>query len=226
MAPAALTVDTFNALCTKSEGRDKIARFFQYFCRTFIGFAGMQKLTAGTQLYQLNEQAGNIMKQLASARRCHRWCKEFPVIQQILAMVPSSIPKTISIGSTVEKTMELAQKVTLATFMIYDHIGWLKQVKVLSGGKRAGTGTIQLGLKFFCMSNFLGAILSLKKIAEMPEDQSAKRSKLMETLAKHVLIVCQMLHLSRTYELHDAAVGIMGMITSAMDVKGQLPEKK
>merc|ERR1719350_1912 len=78
MAPAALTVDTFNALCTKSEGRDKVARFFQYFFRTFIGFAGMQKLTAGTQLYQLHEQAGNIMKQLASARRCHRWCKEVP----------------------------------------------------------------------------------------------------------------------------------------------------
>jgi len=233
MAPAPLTVTTldslvtsFNTLCTKSEGRDKLGRFVQYGCRTLIGLLSMRKLQAGSQFHLLHEQAGNVMKQLASARRCNRWCKEFPVIQQIIASLPTGIPQSISISSAVEKSAELLQKLALATFMICDHIGWLKQVKILKGGKRAGTGTIQLGLKFFGASNFLGAVLALKKIRDTPEGEKGKKEKLVETCFKHTLLVFQCLHLSRTYETHDAFVGVLGMITSAIDVRTQWPEQK
>jgi len=226
VSAAPLTVTTINTLLSKSEGRDKVARFFQYLMRTIIGVAGMQTLTAGTTLYSLNEKSGNVMKQLASARRAHRWCKEFPVIQAILKSLPRSIPETIRIGDVLEGSTEVMQKVFLATFMICDHVGWLKQVKIMKGGKRAGTGTIQLGLKFFCASNVLGALVTLKKLKDAPEGQESKTKKLKETLLKNFLIVLQTLHLSRTYELHDAAVGVMGMVTSAMDVKTQWPEQK
>merc|ERR1719401_741836 len=177
-------------------------------------------------MYERVEQAQNVMKQLAGARRCHRWCKEFPVIQQIIAMLPTSVPKSICVATAVEKTAELFQKVFLATFMIIDHIGWLKSVKILKGGKRAGTGTIQLGLKFFCLSNVLGALLALRKARACGKDQEANRSKFMEAWFKSSLIVLQTLHLSRTYELHDWYVGIFGMITSGMDVKTNWPAKK
>merc|ERR1711920_1029069 len=191
-----------------------------------VGLASLQTLKADTPLYLLHERAGNVMKQLGSARRVHRWCKEFPVIQAIIASLPMEVPQQISVRDICWKTIELMQKVTLATFMIYDHIGWLKQVKILKGGKRAGTGTIQLGLKFFCASNFLGALVTLKKLKDAPDGQESKTKKLKETLMKNILIVLQTLHLSRTYELHDAAVGVMGMVTSAMDVKTQWPEQK
>merc|ERR1712113_1264858 len=131
--------------------------------------------------------------------------------QQIIASLPTSVPKTICIGTVVEKTAELLQKVFLATFMIIDHIGWLKSVKILKGGKRAGTGTIQLGLKFFGASNFLGAVLALKKIRDTAEGEKGKKEKLVETWFKHTLLVFQCLHLSRTYETHDAFVGVLGM---------------
>merc|ERR1712039_710899 len=50
--------------------------------------------------------------------------------------------------------------------------------------------------------------------------------KLVETWFKHTLLVFQCLHLSRTYETHDAFVGVLGMITSAIDVRTQWPEVK
>jgi len=227
--PAELTVANFNALCGKSEGRDKIARFCQYAARLLVGLTQMAQLKAGTRLYSVNQMAGNVMKQLASARRAHRWCKEFPVIQAILQSLPTKIPAELSMsfGEVAERGLELLQKVTLATFMIIDHIGWLKQVQLLRGGKRAGTGTIQLGLKFFCASNLLGLIFQLKKMEDARQkDEGGKQRKCAENALKHAMLVVQTAHLSRTYETHDALVGLLGMITSAMDVLGQWPERK
>ncbi|CAK0838929.1 unnamed protein product, partial [Prorocentrum cordatum] len=121
-----------------------------------------------------------------------------------------------------------------ATFLMIDHVGWLKQVKVLGGGKRAGTGTIQLGLKFFCLSNFIGALFQLKKMRdsaakarESGESGSCEQSKkCAQNAFKHALLVLQTAHLSRLRETHDALVGAAGVVTSAMDVMAQWPEKK
>eukprot|EP00928_Gymnodinium_smaydae_P035464 TRINITY_DN24958_c0_g1_i1.p1 TRINITY_DN24958_c0_g1~~TRINITY_DN24958_c0_g1_i1.p1 ORF type:complete len:267 (-),score=59.12 TRINITY_DN24958_c0_g1_i1:61-756(-) len=224
MAPAELSVANFTALCAKSEGRDKAARFCQYAARFIVGMCGTQPLKAGTQLHQLNELAGNVMKQLAGARRTHRWCKEFPVIQAILQSLPTIVPQQLSAPVLFDKMMDLVQKVTLATFLCIDHVGWLKQMKILSGGKRAGTGTIQLGLKFFCVSNFIGMVVNAKKYLET--EAGDKRKKAAENAIKHGFLVVQTAHLSRAYESHDALVGFLGMITSGMDVMAQWPEEK
>jgi hypothetical protein len=230
-----LSVATFNALMGKSEGRDKLARFFQYFARAFIGFAGMTSLKKGTALHSLNEQATNIMKQLAGARRTHRWCKEFPVIKGIIQSLPRQISLPADWWAFCERSLQMLQQCTLATFLVIDHVGWLKQVKVLSGGKRAGTGTIQLGLKFFCASNFVGALFQLKKLRDASAQakdesdgnaRSAEQSRCAQNAFKHALLVLQTAHLSRLYESHDAIVGLAGMISSTMDVLGQWPEKK
>lgn len=168
------------------------------------------------------------MKQLAGARRTHRWCKEIPVIQNIIQNFPISISisRPLAIPDLTDRALELMQKVTLATFLIIDHVGWLKQVKLLRGGKRAGTGTIQLGLTFFCASNLFGMLYQVKKLHDArAEKENTTQQKCIENALKHAMLVVQTAHLSRTYETHDALVGFLGMITSGMDVLAQWPAK-
>jgi len=214
-----MSLSDFNVLCTKAEGRDKIARWFQYLARAIVGFMAYAQPKAGTALAGLETRARTVMVQLAGARRTFRWCKEFPVIQ--------SLPKCLEIKNPVDRVLELFQKGFLTAFLITDHVGLLKQWKILSGGKRSGTGTIQLGLKLFCFSNAFAAVIQAKKIADLgPKDEkAAERRKCLETAVKHLLLVVQTAHLSLLYQTHDAIVGVAGVLTSSIDVIGQMPAK-
>lgn len=149
-------------------------------------------------------------------------------MKSVIGSLPLAISTPLWSSDFADQSLELLQKVTLAVFLVIDHVGWLKQLKVLSGGKRAGTGTIQLGLKFFCASNLVAMIHQLKKRrdarAEKPQSPN-KQVKCTENALKHGMLVVQMAHLSRMYESHDALVGFLGMITSAMDVASQWPAK-
>jgi len=212
-------MDNFNVLCTKAEGRDKLARFFQYAARALVGLSSMAAPKAGSRLSLVEGHARTAMVNLAGARRTHRWCKEFPVIK--------SIPKSLSIKDPVDRVLDLLQKVSLATFMLIDHVGHMKQWKILPGGKRAGAGTIQLGLKFFCFSNFIGALTQMKKFLALASSSSEDRRRdeftCLKTAFKHLLLVLQTAHLSLLYQSHDALVGFAGMITSCMDLQAQWP---
>merc|ERR1712039_160862 len=140
-----------------------------------------------------------------------------------------SIPKSLTIADPIDRMLDLCQKVSLATFMMIDHVGHMKQWKILRGGKRSGAGTIQLGLKFFCFSNFMGALVQAKKLLALSlseEDRSKEKKKCTETAVKHLLLVLQTAHLSRLRETHDALVGVAGMVTSSMDVLTQWPARK
>jgi len=215
-----MSLSDFNALCLKAEGRDKLARVAQYAARAIAGFTSMARPQTGSRMLVLDQKARAIMVQLASARRTFRWCKEFPVIQ--------GIPKSLNPSQPIDTILEFLQKVSLATFLIIDHIGWLKQVKILRGGKRAGTGTIQMGLKFFCLSNLVGAIYQAKQLqaASANKDDNSKFNKSVQNMVKHLLLVVQTAHLSLLWQSHDAIVGVLGVITSSMDVIQQWPEKK
>merc|ERR1712039_1038672 len=84
-----------------------------------------------------------------------------------------------------------------------DHVGHMKQWKILRGGKRSGAGTIQLGLKFFCLSNFIGALVQAKKLLALnlsEENKTKEKNKCAETVVKHLLLVLQTAHLSRLRE--------------------------
>eukprot|EP00927_Polykrikos_kofoidii_P056917 TRINITY_DN51004_c0_g1_i1.p1 TRINITY_DN51004_c0_g1~~TRINITY_DN51004_c0_g1_i1.p1 ORF type:complete len:253 (-),score=39.74 TRINITY_DN51004_c0_g1_i1:151-855(-) len=214
----------FNVVCTKAEGRDKLARVGQYAARFVFGVTTWMEPTTGSKLLEINTHAKSVMSQLASARRTHRWCKEFPVIQ--------SIPKSFQIADPVDRILEVVQKVSLATFMIVDHFAFLKQLKILKGGKRAGTGTVQLGLRFFCLSNAVSAIIQAKKLykikvkADDDGKSATERYNCAKTIFKHLLLVLQTAHLSLLYQTHDALVGFAGMISSYIDLMGQWPERK
>jgi len=215
---AEIWIDKITALCSKSEGRDKLARFFQYGARALAGFIDLAAPTVETPLHSLEGHARSVMTQLAGARRTHRWCKELPII--------ASIPKTLANPDLVEGTLDLLTKGFLAAFFMLDHVGHLKQWKILPGGKRNGAGTIQLGLKFFCLSNIIGVLLQIRKYLKLHaawEDEGHERHNCSLTMLKHVFLVVQTAHLSLLYPTHDALVGVFGMITSALAVRAQWP---
>merc|ERR1712217_549893 len=130
---------------------------------------GVMQPEKGSAFKDFADKAPEVMKNLAMARRTHRWCKEFPVIQ--------SIPKSLEIPGLMDRILDLVQKVSLASFMIIDHIGWLKQVKVYNGGKRTAAETIQLGLKFLFVSNSIAAIVGMQKLGKTPDkEENAKKA--------------------------------------------------
>mmetsp|Transcript_70285 Transcript_70285/g.197049 ORF Transcript_70285/g.197049 Transcript_70285/m.197049 type:complete len:243 (+) Transcript_70285:94-822(+) len=210
-------ITCLNVVCSKAEGRDKLARFFQYFCRGLLGCTSLASPVAGSRLFKLEEHARTAMMQLTSARRTHRWFKEVPVIQ--------SIPNSWAMTDPVDRFLDVLTKVLLATFFVIDHVGHLKQWKLLPGGKRAGTGTIQLGLKCFCVSNMFGLLYQTKKFLTLAhkEEKSKDEITCLKLATKHVLLIIQTAHMSMLFKTHDTLVGVAGMITSAMDVQGQLP---
>eukprot|EP00434_Breviolum_minutum_P025941 symbB.v1.2.022934.t1/scaffold2056.1/size90925/8 len=219
-----MSLAEFNGLLQKAEGRDKLARIFQYSARLLVGSAAYLQPTAlssaaGTLLARLEGHARTVMVQLASARRTHRWMKELPVIQ--------GLPQSFKIDNPLDLVLDVVQKVSLICFLITDHIGMLKQWKILSGGKRAGTGTIQLGLKIFTFCNFVGVVTQLKKIMDigLKEEKRDQLAKSWEAVVKHSLLMIQTSHLSLLYQTHDAFVGLCGIITSSIDCYAQIPFK-
>jgi len=123
--------------------------------------------------------------------------------------------------------MELLEKVTWATFFIIDHTAWLKQVKIMKSTKKFGAPeTIQLGLKFFCVSNMLGSIINAKKAMALGDDKKTEQTKHRKLAVKHGLVIIQMAHMSKLYETDDGFVGACGVISSIMDLLTQWPEKK
>merc|ERR1712079_415618 len=143
-------------------------------CRTISGLAQIVGPEEGSPLKLMSDKAPEVMKNLAMARRTHRWCKEFPVIM--------GIPKSLDIPGTVDRILDLVQKIFLASFMIIDHIGWLKQVKVVTGGKRTAAETIQLGLKCLFVSNAIAAIVGVKKFHDLPVGLCGVASSYIDTM--------------------------------------------
>lgn len=220
MAAKDWSITAFNAACGKSEGRDKIARIAQYGCRTITGLALVMQPEKGSAFKEIADKAPEVMKNLAMARRTHRWCKEFPVIQ--------SIPKSLEIPGTLDRILDLVQKVSLASFMIIDHIGWLKQVKVYNGGKRTAAETIQLGLKCLFVSNSIAAIVGMQKLSKTSNDEkdAKKRADLKKGIFRSLLCVIQNLHTSKLFEFHDLPVGLCGVASSYIDTMKVWPELK
>merc|ERR1712113_801539 len=106
---------------------------------------------------------------------------------------------------------------------INDHIAWLKNVKIIKSGRNSATH-VQFALKFFCISNFLSAVINIKKLCK--EVDGSKKGNVMQTILKHVLLVIQTAHLSKIRETHNAFVGVCGVLSSGIDLKSQWPDAK
>lgn len=62
----------------EAEGRDKMARIFQYGSRALIGLIALHQPVKGSALAELQEHARTLMSNLSLARRTHRWGKARP----------------------------------------------------------------------------------------------------------------------------------------------------
>lgn len=211
---ADLTLSNIIVFLNKSEARDKLARIVQFGSRGLVGATTELLGLADPRVRLVNGRASNLMSTLALARRSHRWCKEFPVIQQI--------PASLKIADPISMVLDTAQKVTLATFLIVDHYGWLKQAKVLNGKAQ---DTIWFGLKFFMVSNMISTVYNAYKLKNTDESKVEERKKLRLLVLKHAMMSIQIAHVSNTRKTSDFLVGILGVITSIMDAKEQWPKK-
>eukprot|EP00927_Polykrikos_kofoidii_P041737 TRINITY_DN35589_c0_g1_i1.p1 TRINITY_DN35589_c0_g1~~TRINITY_DN35589_c0_g1_i1.p1 ORF type:complete len:237 (+),score=18.07 TRINITY_DN35589_c0_g1_i1:105-815(+) len=223
MASCVELLNEFNVVCTRADGRDKLARIAQYLARSLFGITTWMEPTAGSRLSEINLRTRYVMTELGSARRTHRWCKEFPVIQ--------SLPKSFRIKNPVDRVLEISQKVSLIVFLICDHVSFLQQLQILKGGKRAGVGIGQLGLKFVCFSHLVSAIVHVKQFSKKIRSTDARRSaadrqKHAIATLKYLLLVLQTAHLSSLYQSHDAVVGVAGAITGYIDLMAQWPERR
>jgi len=201
----------FNLLCLKADARDRLGMICQYSARIIIGLLGHAAPVSGTRLARVEELCRLIWANLSSARRTQRWCKELPVLQ--------SIPQTLALEDPVDRALELIQKVSLAAFYIIDHIGGLKQWKVLPGGKRAGMGTIIVGLKVLLVYCAAAVAAQAKKLCSKCATRE-DRAKCAEATLKAVLLGIVCAHLSSVREMHDVVCGIAGVGYGSLELKG------
>ena len=208
MPPAQLSLTNISTVLQTYEGRDKTARFVQFAARFIVGLLARAR---GHGILRVREEARKLLAAMTSARRTFRLGRELPVI---LSMTTA--------GKTplMDKLLELAQKAALVIYFVVDHVGWLKQVH---RGVKSGSKTIQLGLKWLAVSSFISVLVGLRKIRE---SEGESREVHGWSILRDGLVALQALHLSRWMELGDTLVGVLGMISSIMDVMRVWPEKE
>mmetsp|Transcript_39976 Transcript_39976/g.87117 ORF Transcript_39976/g.87117 Transcript_39976/m.87117 type:complete len:221 (+) Transcript_39976:27-689(+) len=212
-----------NSLCLTYEGRDKLARFFQFGSRAVMGFTAE---SSKASMRDVSTNARNLMVSLAAARRAFRFGRELPVIL--------SIPKAWHLPDLLDRVMELSQKVTLLMFFGIDHIGWLQQIRLLRSGRLRGVGTVQLGLKWLTLSMLIATLCSardwwrLRTTKSEGEEEKGKQQLQQQCkvgVVRNFFMAVQVAHLSRLLETHDAFVGTLGMITSVIDLETVWPKR-
>jgi len=213
MAPAELGLATLNAVCQTYEGRDKLIRLFQFGSRAVVG---MTAGASGSAVNTVHTNARNLMVNLAGARRTFRWGRELPIIL--------CIPQALKLNDPWDRVLDLSQKSTLLMFFIIDHIGWLKQT---SKGMKSGVRTIQTGLKCLTISSLIAAVYGIRKLCRLGKsDETGERRQCIFSILRNGLLAFQVAHLSRWWETSDVLVGLMGIVTSLIDIAPVLPTKE
>lgn len=212
-----LSLTGVNGLLGKAEGRDKLARVFQYGSRMIVGMVELSGAPKGSALMELKDRAGDVQKTLGGARRTHRWGKEIPLIQ--------GLPKSMELLKTspVDWFLEMVQKINQLGYLLCDHLAWLKQQKIVTSGASAAD-TIKRGMAFFLVCNGTAAIINFKKYNK--EKDEGKKSTALTATFKHLLICIQCAHNSAIYETHNALVGFTGVLSSLIDTRTQWPALK
>jgi hypothetical protein len=208
----------------KAEFRDKIGRVVQYACRGLQGWLG--HCHEGFWLQPWKPVIAEVQTTLAWARRTNRWGKEMPHIP--------TLGQAIVNGDALQAT----QSAILVTFLVQDHVYWLLKVGILKFKNYTAIEWHRRNLRFITAShvfNFALCFRDLKKIKEKQEKGDPSVSGSAEALAKadaairdnkkmmlrYVLTFFQMIHVSGVKQLDDWYVGIMGMISSAIDASKQ-----
>lgn len=214
-APAEQLVRRCNDVIQTYEGRDKLARLFQFGGRAVMGLTS-EATPAQARARRLNVAARQLMITLAGSRRCFRIGREVPVLL--------GLPRDLELPRLPDRALRLAEKAFLLAFLATDHWGWWKQVL---GGMRSGFRTIQLGLKFLAMSTALAALSRAKALlelqlgdcaAESQQERAAQRRRHIVGLCRNGMMAVQAAHLSRWWLTGDSVCGVLGVASSAIDI--------
>jgi len=202
---------------SKSEARDKVGRVMQYGCRALQGLLGHMGPTFWLQPYK--SVIAEVQTTLAWARRTHRWGKEMPHIPKL--------GEAISEGDLLQAT----QSTILITFLVQDHIYWLLKVGILKFEQYSAVQWHRRNLRFITASHVFNFALCYREICrirgkeakttaeEEKAEKDIKDNKMM--MVRYVLTFIQMMSVSGVKQVDDTLVGVMGMISSAIDASKQ-----
>lgn len=175
----------------------------------------------------MHGDARKLLAAVTSARRTYRIGRELPILLSFSSAMAQ--PKLM------DTALDLSKKATLVMYFLTDHLGWLKQV--LRDAKSAA-GTIQRGLTWLAISSFVSAICGVRHLCvapDVPNQASAdvrsdlqpqKRREVFVLIFRDCLLAFQALHLARIFEGGDSLVGILGMVTSIIDIARVWPVQR
>jgi hypothetical protein len=209
---------------SKAEARDKVGRVVQYGCRALQGMLGHMGPDFWLQPYK--SIIAEVQTTLAWCRRTNRWGKEMPHIP--------TLGNAISTGDVLQAT----QSTILITFLIQDHIYWLLKVGILKFSNYSAIEWHRRNLRFITASHVFNFALEYRNICRIRKGQEKGDSKYCGSteveakaesdirsnkmmMVRYVLTFFQMLHVSGVKQLDDWYVGIMGMMSSAIDASKQ-----
>lgn len=209
---------------SKAEARDKVGRIVQYFCRFLQGALVHLPTTFALQAYK--PVIAEVQTTLAWARRTHRWGKELPHIP--------ALGEAITSGDL----LEVAQRATLITFLVQDHIYWLLKVGILKFQKYTPVQWHRRNLRFITLSHVLNFSLCARDIMRIKAKQEAKDPKYagseqalkkaesdiydnQRQMVRYVLTFIQMLHVSQVRVMDDWYIGLMGVVSAYIDASKQ-----
>jgi len=134
--------------------------------------------------------------------------------------------------------LEAAQRAILITFLIQDHIYWLLKVGILKFESYSAVQWHRRNLRFITLSHVLNFSLCVRDVMRIREKQQLKDPKYSGTkeaeetaeksiydnqrmMFRYVLKFAQMLHVSQVKQMDDWYVGLMGVVSSYIDVSKQ-----
>ncbi|CAE8636826.1 unnamed protein product [Polarella glacialis] len=208
---------------SKAEARDKLGRIVQYFCR-FL--QGALVHAPSSPLAPYKTVIAEVQTTLAWARRTNRWGKAMPHLPVLGQAVNSG------------DVLEAAQRAILITFLIQDHIYWLLKVGILKFESYSAVQWHRRNLRFITLSHVLNFSLCVRDVMRIKEKQQLKDPKYSGTkeaeesaeksiydnkrmMFRYVLTFAQMLHVSQVKQMDDWYVGLMGVVSSYIDVSKQ-----
>lgn len=221
MTLAPVTVENISTVLSKAEFRDKFGRMFQFMALALTGLGSV------TRQPVLKKTSFHVWFHLALSRRSHRFLKGF-IFQNKLSQALAT-----SAASPVEKALEVFSVAFLQVFFLIDHYAWLKQIKLLpdpATRKARGMQTVYFGIRFFFASSVFSTLIHARKLIALHQEEGergdrwkARRTTCVKNLVKFAMRIFETAHTSKLYETHDLAVGISGVVSSAMDSLGQWP---
>mmetsp|Transcript_11839 Transcript_11839/g.27953 ORF Transcript_11839/g.27953 Transcript_11839/m.27953 type:complete len:285 (+) Transcript_11839:52-906(+) len=225
MECAEFSLENLSRVLQTYEGRDKTARLVQFASRFVVGLTA--QASSRTFVRAVHGDARKLLAAVTSARRTYRIGRELPILLSFSSAMAQ--PKLM------DTALDLSKKATLVMYFLTDHLGWLKQV--LRDAKSAA-GTIQRGLTWLAISSFVSAICGVRHLCvapDVPNQASAdvrsdlqpqKRREVFVLIFRDCLLAFQALHLARIFEGGDSLVGILGMVTSIIDIARVWPVQR